>query len=177
MSRRKTAGRIAYRVALVGIAAATIECGKLALTFLPNVEVVTLLTALYGYVFGIYGILASAIFVIIEPLIYGFGAWMLSYILYWPFVALVFMLLGRMKVKNRVGLTVAAVLLTAWFGVLTSLVDVGLFMGRFDNFFYRFGILYARGLGFYLIQIVTNIAVFLLLFRLLADKLQRLRLP
>jgi hypothetical protein len=33
----------ARTVALVGIMAATLECGKLVLSFLPNVEVVTIL--------------------------------------------------------------------------------------------------------------------------------------
>ena len=45
----------AHAVALVGIMAATMECGKLALSFLPNIEIVTLLHALYGYVFGYLG--------------------------------------------------------------------------------------------------------------------------
>ena len=43
-------------VALVGIMAATVECGKLVLSFLPNIEVVTLLLALFGYVFGWAGV-------------------------------------------------------------------------------------------------------------------------
>ena len=67
----------AYNVALVGIMAATVECGKLALAVLPNIEVVTILLALYGYVFGIYGIAAAFIFVSIEPLIYGFNTWVI----------------------------------------------------------------------------------------------------
>ena len=96
--KRKNPARI---VALVGIMAATIECGKLALSFLPNIEIVTLLHALYGYVFGVWGVVASVVFVCIEPLIYGFGTWVPSYFLYWPFVSLLFWLLSRLRVKNR----------------------------------------------------------------------------
>ena len=88
-------------IALVGIMAATLECGKLALSFLPNIEVVTILLALYGYTFGIYGIMAAFVFVCIEPLIYGFGTWVVSYFLYWPLVALVFMLFAKLRIKNR----------------------------------------------------------------------------
>ena len=58
----------ARNIALVGIMAATVECAKLALAFLPNVEVVTLLLALYGYVFGYLGFAAAIVFVSIEPL-------------------------------------------------------------------------------------------------------------
>ena len=155
---------IAYRIALVGICAATIECGKLILSGLGNVEVVTLLSALYGYAFGVWGILSAVVFVCIEPLIYGFGTWVISYFIYWPLVALVFMGLSRVRVKNRWALTSVALVLTVFFGVLTSLVDTGLFSGYYEDFFYRFGILYARGLGFYLIQFATNAVVFPTIF-------------
>lgn len=174
--RVRRALRPAYAAAVVGCAAASIECGKLVLAVVPNVEVVTLLTALYGYVFGWYGILAAVVFVTIEPLIYGFGPWVISYYLYWPFVALVFALLGRAKVRNRAVLTGAAVLLTLWFGVLTSLVDVGLFSGHFERFFYRFSVFYARGIVFYAIQVACNAVLFPLVFRFLADRLARLRI-
>ena len=63
------------KVATVGICAATIECAKLALAALPNVEVVTLLCALYGYTFGWWGVLSTVVFVCIEPIIWGFGSW------------------------------------------------------------------------------------------------------
>lgn len=163
----------ARKVALVGLAAASITCGKIALSFLPNVEVVTLLTALYGYTFGVYGILASVIFVTVEPLMWGINTWVISYYLYWPFVAFCFMLLGKSKVRNRVLLTGVAVLLTVWFGVLTSLVDTGLFTGVYHDFFRRFAILYVRGIVFYCVQIASNLVVFPTLFIFLQEKLEK----
>ncbi len=165
----------ARTVAFVGVMAATLECGKLALAFLPNIEVVTLLTALYGYVFGFSGIIAAVVFVSIEPLIYGFGTWVLAYYLHWPAVALLFMLLARLKVKNRFILTAAAVLLTAWFGILTSLVDIGLLSGFFDNFWQRFVVYYARGAVFYITQAVCNAVIFPILFKFAANKLEALK--
>jgi energy-coupling factor transport system substrate-specific component len=154
--------------------AATVECAKLALAFLPNVEVVTLLLALYGYVFGPLGFAAAIVFVSIEPLIYGFNTWVVSYYLYWPLVSLVFMLLAKLKVKNRWILTLVAVILTAWFGVLTTLVDIGLLSGFFDNFAYRFAVYYARGAVFYALQVASNLVLFPLLFRTLSEKLRKL---
>ncbi len=119
----------AKTVAFVGVMAATLECGKLALSFLPNVEVVTLLCALYGYVFGWLGVAAAVVFVCVEPLIYGFGSWILTYIIYWPLVAFIFMLLSRRGVKNRLILTAVAVGLTVLFGVLSSVIDTAFFLG------------------------------------------------
>ena len=164
MRKAGSGGRTAYRVALVGICAATIECGKLALAAVPNVEVVTLLTSLYGFTFGIWGVLATVIFVMIEPLIWGFGSWMVTYFIYWPLLSLCFMLLGRARVRSRAVITAAALVFTLFFGILSSLVDVGLFSGYFDNFFYRFGIYYARGIVFYAVQTATNAVIFPLLF-------------
>jgi len=172
---RRKALRPALAVSLVGIMAAMLECIKLALAFLPNIEAVTLFTALFGYCFGILGVIASVVFVMIEPIIYGFGSWVISYFLYWPFVALVFMLLRKARVGGRIIPTLIAAGLTLWFGVLTSLVDVGLFMGAFDNFFYRFAILYARGIVFYALQLGSNIVLFLLLFPFMSRLLLRLR--
>ena len=160
-----------FRIALVGICAALIEAVKLALSGIPNVEGVTLLCALFGYCFGWYGVLSTVVFVSIEPLIYGYNTWVLSYYLYWPFVAIVFLLLRKAKIKNRFALTGIAVLLTIWFGVLTSLVDVGLFTGFFEDFWHRFAVYYWRGIWFYVVQIACNAVVFPLLFRPLSDLL------
>lgn len=157
----KNAARIA---SLVGIMAATVECAKLALSSIPNVEIITLLIAIYSYTFGTLGVLSTLIFVMIEPLIWGFGGWFVSYLIYWPLVAVVFTALGKRGIGGRIIPTVTAVILTILFGVITSLVDVGLFSGSYDNFFYRFSIYYARGISFYITQTVTNAVIFPLLF-------------
>ena len=174
-AHKKRAISGARAIALVGITAATVECGKLALAALPNIEIVTLLVALYGYVFGWYGVASAVVFVSIEPLIYGFGTWLPAYFIYWPLVAAVFMLLAKMRVRSRWLLTAAAVVLTVFFGILTSLIDVGLLSGNFDRFFYRFGVYYARGIVFYAIQIACNAVLFPLVFSFLADKLSVMR--
>ena len=162
--KRSNVTSVAKRVATVGIAAATLECGKLALAAIPNVEVVTLLTAIYGYTFGVWGVLASVVFVCIEPLIWGFGSWFITYLIYWPLLAVTFAILGRLRIRSRILLTATALVSTLFFGVLSSLVDVGLFMGYFDRFFYRFGIYYMRGIAFYAIQLATNAVIFPMLF-------------
>ncbi len=170
----RRAKRATLSVALVGIMAATLECAKLALAAIPNVEVITLLCALFGYVFGPLGILSTFVFVCIEPMIWGVGPWIISYFIYWPLVTFIFMIFGRIKIKNRVIITLTAVILTAFFGILTSLVDIGLFSGNLDNFLSRFFIYYARGIYFYLAQIITNAVLFPLLFKPLTEAVGRI---
>lgn len=175
MTGRSKFSSPAAKIALVGMAAATIECAKLALAALPNIEVVTLLVALYGYVFGWLGVCAAVVFVCVEPLIYGFGSWVILYFIYWPALALLFMLLGKLRVKSRWVLTAVAMVMTLIFGVLSALIEVGLFSGSFDNFFYRFAVYYARGIVFYALQLATNAVVFPLLFNPLCHSLEKIK--
>ena len=175
------------RVATVGIMAATLECGKLALAVLPNIEVISLLLALYGYVFGCAGILAAFIFCAIEPLIWGFGPWVISYFLYWPTIPLAFYILAMAKKKKAetpeqkkcVSLPIAPVTLilffTLWFGILTSLIDVGLLTGNYYRFFYRFGVYYLRGIPFYITHLVSNTVIFALAFQPLSCVFRKIR--
>ncbi len=165
----------ARAVALVGIMAATLECGKLVLAAVPNVEVVTLLCALYGYVFGVLGVIAAVIFVCLEPLIWGVGSWIITYIIYWPAVAVVFMLLSKKGVKSRIILTAVALGMTVLFGVLSSVVDSAFYLGINENYFKNLLIYYARGLVFCVVQILTNAAVFPTLFLFLVKKLELIR--
>ena len=173
--RKRRGVTTAKCVALVAVCAATIEVGKLALRAVPNFEVVTLLCALFGYSFGWLGVLSAIVFVFIEIPIYGVHTWVISYFLYWPLVSLVFFGFRRIGLRNRWLFTGAAVLLTVWFGVLTSLVDVGLFTGFYDRFFYRFGIYYMRGIWFYVVQIACNAVVFPTLFLFLESKISPFR--
>ncbi|MDE6614385.1 MAG: hypothetical protein K2K24_02640 [Clostridia bacterium] len=164
----------ALKLALIAIMSATLEVGKLALSFIPNVEIVTLLCAVYGYVFGFYGIIATYIFVGLETLIWGVNTWIVTYLIHWGCVAFVFMLYGRFKIKNRLLITATAILLTAAFGVLSSLVDTGLLTGFWDNFWKRFAIMYTRGFAFYIAQIVCNLLLFLLVFNPLVNRLGKI---
>ena len=161
----KTRGVSVVRsLALVGVSAATLECVKLALAFIPNVELVTFLIALCSYVFGWLGVATAVVFVCIEPMVWGVGSWVISYFIYWPLLAVCFCILGRLRVRNRFVITLLAVVMTFLFGIISSLVDLGLFMGYFDNFFTRFAVYYARGIAFYAIQIACNAVVFPILF-------------
>ena len=174
MSIKEGSGYVlnARAVALVGIMAATLECGKLVLSFIPNVEVVTLLVALYGYVFGGLGIIAAAVFVCIEPLIWGFGPWLVTYIIYWPMVAFVFMLLRRRGVTSRLGLTACAVGMTLLFGILSSIIDTAFYLGINEYYLHNLLLYYARGIVFYVVQVVTNGVLFPTVFKFLSDKLE-----
>ena len=162
---------VTKKIAIVGIAAATVECGKLALAFLPNIEVVSILLALYGFVFGYVGVTAAAVFVCIEPLIWGFGSWMVTYFVYWPALALVFCFLGKVRLGSRWVVTGIAIGMTLLFGIISSIIDALFLFGVTKHFFQNLLLYYARGIVFYAIQTACNAVLFFTLFEFLSKKL------
>ena len=176
MENKKIKNMISARsVALVGLMTASMTCGKLALSFLPNIEVVTLLCALYGYVFGVYGVVASFLFVLIEPLMYGIGSWIVTYIIYWPTVAAIFMLFKKKNINNRIIFTLTAAALTFAFGIISSVVDSAFLLGINEYYPKNLLIYYIRGIVFYTVHLVSNVVIFLTAYPFLSQKLELVR--
>lgn len=75
-------------IALIGVMVATIEVAKISLSFLPNIELVSLLIILYTIFFGRQIIYVVLTFVCIEGVLYGFGIWWIMYLYIWPLLAL-----------------------------------------------------------------------------------------
>ncbi len=168
--------KAALSVAFVGIMAATLECGKLALSFLPNIEVVSLFLALYGYLFGWYGVAAALVFVCMEPLVWGVGSWVLTYAIYWPLLAFLFMILGKISIKNRYFITLVAAGMTLIFGVLSAFVDTAFMLGINAYFLKNLLLYYARGVVFYTVHLISNMVIFFLLFPYLSRKLREVNI-
>ena len=155
--------------------AALLVGGKEALAALPNVEVVTIFTAVCAYCWGLAVVLPAVnVFIAVDMAIWGVNTWIISYLIYWNVVAICFWALSKArftkKVVEIVCATALAVVLTTFFGVLTTAVDtlVG-FTGRgfffdFENVFKRFAALYATGVPFFVTHVVCNLALFAVAF-------------
>lgn len=165
----------AILVAVSAMFSALLVGGKLALAVLPNIEVVTLIIAVCAYVWGLAVALPAVnVFIAVDMAIWGVNTWVISYLIHWNIVALCFWLLGKVQTDRKVltvlFATVLAVVLSALFGVLTSAIDtmVGFtgegFFVDFDNWLYRFAVMYVAGISFYITQIVCNLALFAVAF-------------
>lgn len=80
-------------LAVMGVMAAIVFISQVALSFLPNIELVTLLFILYTLVIGrkVFGVVYA--FVLLEGITYGFGLWWINYLYVWTvlcFITLVF---------------------------------------------------------------------------------------
>ena len=80
-------------MALMGV---VLAASKEALAFLPNFELVSLLTVLFTLAFGRYVAGALGVFLLLEGLLYGFGLWLAMYLYIWPLLALLTWLCRRL---------------------------------------------------------------------------------
>lgn len=84
-----------YDIALTAMAAAVLEAAKLSLSFLMNIELVSLLIIVYTLYLGRRTLYAILVFVLLEGLLYGFGAWTVMYLYIWPLLSLLVWLSRR----------------------------------------------------------------------------------
>lgn len=148
-------------IALIGMMTATLEAAKLALSWLPNVELVTLLILVYTLYFGRRIFLVIPVFVLVEGFIYGIGVWWIMYLYAWPLLAILTLLFRKVQ--------------TVWFWAVLA-GAFGLCFGALCSIPYYFisGPLYAfswwiSGIPFDVLHGASNFAVCLLLFRPLTN--------
>ena len=60
---------------------------QIALSYLPNIELVSLFVILYTLLLGKRVIPILTAFTVLEGMIYGFGVWWISYLYIWPILA------------------------------------------------------------------------------------------
>lgn len=163
----------AKKIALCAIITATLEIGKLSLNFIANVEVVSLLTAVYAYVFGGLTLISVLAFILIEMAIWGVNTWVLSYFVFFGSIAIVFYFLGKKKIDKLWLILLLISVLTIGFGFISSFFDVAI--GGFNNFLNRYFIYYFRGIVFYAVHVVSNFIIFILAFKNLIKLLENVK--
>lgn len=82
-------------VALFGILGALTFGLKVAMSFLPNIEPVSLLVMLYAVTFGRKCIFPIYLYVLLEILFYGIQLWNINYLYVWAVLALMAWLLRK----------------------------------------------------------------------------------
>ena len=113
--------------AYIAVFVALTIAAQLCLSFLPGVEVVTVLFVTFSFVFGCRrGVAAATVFSLLRQLIFGFFPTVLVlYLIYYNLLALLFGFLGRwskLTPKNIILLTLTACLCTVCFTMLDNLI-------------------------------------------------------
>lgn len=166
MNAKRTSAHI-KDLAIMGAMVAIIEVAKIQLAFIPNVELVSLLTILFTLYLGkkIYFVIAA--FVLIEGILYGFGIWWIMYLYAWPLLATLTLLFQ--KHKKVWTYSFLSGIFGLLFGALCSIpyFVTGGFSGGFGY--------WIAGIPYDLIHGVSNFIICMLLFKPLHRVLNRLK--
>ncbi|MDD4772348.1 MAG: hypothetical protein PHZ09_01920 [Eubacteriales bacterium] len=156
-------------IIIIALMSAVLYGVQVAIAFLPNVELVSLLIIIYSLVFGYKVFFIIGVFVIAEGLTYGFGIWWISYLYVWPILAIVALLLKR----NR------SVIIWAFISGLFGLMFG--FLCSFPYFFVggpQMAFSYwVAGIMFDVIHCVFNFVIVLVLFKPVLYMLTKLYAP
>ena len=112
-------------IALFGILGALTFGAKVAMSFLPNIEPVSLLVMLYAVVFGRKALYPIYLYVMLEILFYGIQLWNINYLYVWVLLALGAWMLR--KSENRLAWALLSGVFGLFFGALCA--PVYLFSG------------------------------------------------
>ncbi|NLZ80593.1 MAG: hypothetical protein GX913_02115 [Clostridiales bacterium] len=144
-------------IALIGFLSAILFVSQLALAFLPNIEVVSLLVIIYTLVFKRKVFFIIYVFAILEGIFYGFGTWWIMYLYVWTILAL--FTLWFQKNKSHVFWSLISALYGLSFGALCAIPYF--FIGGWS----MGAAFWVSGIPFDIIHCIGNFAVTLILFK------------
>ncbi|MEY8374406.1 hypothetical protein AALD22_01300 [Lachnospiraceae bacterium 56-18] len=152
----------------MGFLSAILLIGQVGMSYLPNIEIVSLLIYIYTQVYRKKVFFIIYVFVFLEGCIYGFGLWWFGYLYIWSVLALIVLRSGR----QQTSVIMTAVILGAYglsFGMLYAL-PYFIAGGWAAGFSY-----WVSGIPFDLLHCAGNVAVSLICYRPLRTLLGKLK--
>jgi len=155
-------------IVIIGMMTACLVSVQVGLSFLPNVELVTLLILVFTLVFGWRALFVVFAFIFVEGLIYGFGLWWFSYLYTWPILYAIVMTFN--KVRSLFFWAIVSCLFGLGFGALSAIQTV-VISG------FKAGVAYwISGIPFDIVHGISNFILTLILFyplKLVMNKIYR----
>ena len=130
--------------------------GKYVMSFLPNIEPVSLCVMLYAVVFGKKWVYPVYLYVAMEILFYGISLWNINYLYIWAVLAVTAILFRKME--SPLGWALLSGTFGLLFGALCGIVDV--FIGGFGYAVTK----WISGIPFDIAHCLGNFAIALVLF-------------
>lgn len=152
-------------IVLIGMLSALLTAAKFSLSFLPNIELVTLFIIIYTLIMHRKALYIIGVFVITEGFLYGFGLWFYNYLYIWY----ILYILVRIFRKNQSSLFWA--ILSGGFGLsfgglcaITSFF-LGFSKGGFHNGLQTALAFWIAGIPFDIVHGIANFIITLVLFK------------
>ena len=159
METRKTMGKVNTKeLAGMAVLSAVLIIGQVGMSYLPNIEIVSLLIYIYTQIYRRKAFFIIYVFVFLEGCIYGVGLWWFGYLYIWSILTLIVLLTG----KTQTPVITTSIILGAY----------GLFFGFLYSIPYFFAGGWAAGFSYWvsgipfdLLHCAGNIAVSLVCYR------------
>ena len=158
-------------IAEIGLMAAILEVSKIALSLLPNIELVSLEIILFTLYLGPWSLAAVWVFVGVECTVWGVSLWTATYIYVWPILVVLTLLLR--KWENKPGEVFNFSLLSGLYGLFFGALCAipFLFIGGWKSMFGMWG----SGIPYDLLHCAGNFILCLILYKPLHSLLCRLK--
>ena len=153
-------------LALFGVLGALTFAAKYVMSFLPNIEPVSLMVMLFAVVFGRKCLYPICLYVAMELLFYGIGLWNINYLYIWTVLAFAAYLLRGMR--HPLGWALLSGAFGLLFGALCGIVDV--FIGGWSYAVTK----WISGIPFDIAHCAGNFVIALLLFVPMRKLMERL---
>lgn len=154
------------QIALFGMLGALTFGLKVAMSYLPNIEPVSLLVMIFAVVFGKKCVYPIYLYVLMEVLLYGLGIWNFNYLYVWAILAVLAYLLRNMQ--SSLGWALLSGGFGLAFGVLCAPVDF--FLGDLEYVVSK----WISGIPFDIMHGAGNFVIALLLFNPLRKLVEKL---
>ena len=155
-----------YEIVLFGVLGALTFAAKYVMSFLPNIEPVSLMVMLFAVVFGKKAVYPVYLYVAMEVLFYGINLWNVYYLYVWAVLLVAAYLLRRME--HPLGWAILSGSFGLLFGALCGITDI--FIGGFSYAVAK----WISGISFDLLHCGGNFVIALLMFRPLRKLLANL---
>ena len=154
---------------LLSVGAALMFVLQIVMAPLPNIEPASLFLIVITCAFGKKALLSTAVFILLEGLIHGFGLWWFFYLYAWP-VLIALVLLVRPFIGNSAwGWALISGIYGLCFGLLYALLF--LFTGSFETFLST----WIAGFPFDILHCIGNFVLCLLLYMPMMRIVNKLR--
>lgn len=110
------------RITRIALFSAILYISKIALEFLPNIELVSFLTIMFALVFGAEAFFVVTVFNLFEMIQWGVGTWLISYFYVWPLLVLITLLLKKIVKEEFLVWAIVSGMFGLVFGTLFSVL-------------------------------------------------------
>lgn len=156
-----------FEIVLLGMLGAIACVCQVSLSFLPNIEVVSILFIVYTRTFGKKALFPIYVFVLLEGIFWGFGSWWIMYLYIWTILWGISMIFRRND--SSISWAVINGAYGLCFGALCSITQ-GILFGIGSGFAY-----FISGIPFDIVHCIGNFFTALFLYKPLTILLSKVR--